>query len=84
MDDGGWISRSKSIRISTVSFTKLEVEILANILKQNFNLHFTVQKLSHKDKKNQQYNLYLLRKDFLKFKDLVLPFMHKSMLYKLG
>ena len=84
IDDGGWVSTSKSIRISTVSFTKPEVVILADMLKQKFDLDFTVQKLSHKNKTINQYNLYLLRKDFFKFKTLVLPYMHKSILYKLG
>lgn len=84
IDDGGWISSSKSIRISTVSFKKSEVELLQYMLKVNFSLSFTVQKLSHTDKTKDQYNLYLLKEDFPKFKELVLPYIHKSMLYKLG
>jgi hypothetical protein len=45
--------------------------MLANMLKMKFDLNFTLQKLSNKNKTIEQYNLYLLRKDFLNFKNLV-------------
>jgi hypothetical protein len=40
------MSGSKSVRISTNNFTLEEVELLANMIKVNFGLDCTIQKLS--------------------------------------
>ena len=43
MDDGGWVSGSKSVRIATNNFTLQEVELLRDIFKVKFNLDCTIQ-----------------------------------------
>jgi hypothetical protein len=89
MDDGGWVSTSKSLRISVNAFTLKEVELLVNILKEKFELDCTIQKRS-KPKGNfnykykEKYNLYFLVKSVPLLRALVKPYMHPSMYYKLG
>jgi hypothetical protein len=46
MEDGGWVSGSKSVRISTNNFTLQEVELLGQMFKIKFDLDCTLQKLS--------------------------------------
>lgn len=53
-DDSGWVSTSKSLRISVNAFTLKEVELLVNILKEKFGLDCTIQKRS-KPKGNINY-----------------------------
>jgi LAGLIDADG DNA endonuclease family len=86
MDDGGWVSGSKSVRISTNNFTFQEVELLRNIFKTKFDLDCTVQLLS-KGKENtckDKYSIYFKVISLPKLRELVLPFMVPSMIYKLG
>lgn len=45
MDDGGWVSGSKSVRIATNNFTLQEVQLLRDIFKTNFDLDCTIQLL---------------------------------------
>jgi len=42
MDEGGWESGSKSVRISTNKITLQEVELLRDIFKAKFNLDCTI------------------------------------------
>ena len=48
MDDGGWVSGSKSVRIATNNFTLQEVELLRDVFKAKFNLYCTIQLLTKK------------------------------------
>ena len=48
MDDGGWVSGSKSVIISTNNFTIQEVELLRDMFKTKFDLDCTIQMLSKK------------------------------------
>lgn len=85
MDDGGWVAGSKSVIISTSNFTLEEVELLAQIFKTKFGLDCTVQKLSKtKNPSKDKYSLYIKVASLPRLKELVLPYMHPSMLYKLG
>ena len=62
------------------------MELLAQIFKTKFGLDCTVQKLS-KSKENpskDKYSLYIKVASLPRLKELVLPYMHPSMLYKLG
>lgn len=86
LDDGGWVSGSKSVRISTNNFTFQEVELMRNIFKTKFDLDCTVQLLS-KGKENtskDKYSIYFKVISLPKLRELVLPFMIPSMKYKLG
>lgn len=80
MDDGNYHIRAKSITIATHAFKKEEVELLKTVLKQNFDLDFTIQTI----KKTKQYYLYLGAQNVPKFRTVVQPFIIPFMLYKLG
>ena len=78
MDDGG-ITNS-GIRIATNSFKLKEVELLNDVLKSKYNLETTIQKIWIKD----QYSIYIKKQSIPNLRNIVLPFIHSSMLYKLG
>ena len=78
MDDGCWTHYG--IRIATNSFQFKEIEILRKALKSKYNLETTIQKLSNKN----LYSLYIKKESVNDIRDLLLPYMHSSMLYKLG
>lgn len=86
MDDGCWLPYSKSVRIATNCFTKEEVELLISMLDTKFGLNCTIQLLSKKggNSPKDKYSIYIRASSFPKLKELVLPYMHSSMLYKLG
>lgn len=73
MDDG--CKYNNSILIATDSFDRKDLEFCCTVLKKKFDLNFRISK------KNR---LYLLRKDYTVFYNLVIPYMHASMLYKLS
>lgn len=77
MDDG--YKQSSSLVLCTDSFTKKEVELLINVLKTKFDLDCT---LYLKNKVKGTYRIYIRSKSMDKFKSLVLPYFHESMLYK--
>lgn len=86
MDDGGWVSGSKSVRIATNNFTLQEVELLRKTFKTKFNLDCTIQLLTKKggNTPKDKYSLYIKVSSLPRLRELVLPYMHSSMLYKLG
>jgi len=86
MDNGGWLSGSKSVRISTNKFTLQEVELLRDTFKAKFNLDCTIQLLTKKggNTPKDKYSLYIKVSSLPRLRELVLPYMHSSMLYKLG
>lgn len=73
MDDG-YVTKNSCI-FSTCSFSIEEQQLLASILEEKFSLHFVVGKHDN--------SLYLLAKDFPKFKELVSKYIIPSMQYKL-
>ena len=78
MDDGAWTN--VGVRIATNSFTLKEVELLSDVLKSKYNLETTIQKIWIKD----QYSIYITKQSIPNLRNIVGPFMHSSMLYKLG
>lgn len=76
MDDGN--KTGTGFRLNTQSFSKDENLLLIKILKDNFDLDCTLNTNS-----KNQHRIYILTKSMNKFKDLVSPYFHKSMLYKL-
>jgi LAGLIDADG DNA endonuclease family/Cytochrome C oxidase subunit II, transmembrane domain len=78
MDDGGWTKYG--VRIATNSFTLIEVKYLVSILKTKFDLNCTIQKIKTID----QYSIYIKAESMNNLRKLILPYMHKSMYYKLG
>ena len=78
MDDGGWTN--SGIRIATNSYELKEVELLNDVLKSKYNLETTIQKIWIKD----QYSIYIKKQSVPNLRNIVEPFIHSSMLYKLG
>lgn len=73
MDDGS--HHGQSISISTNCFSEEELLILIEFFSSRFNLTFHI---------NSNRAIYLLKKDFEHFKQLVLPHMRQELLYKLS
>ena len=86
MDDGCWVSGSKSVRIATNNFTSEEVDLFRNMLETKFDLHSTKQLLFKKggNTPKDKYSVYFKVSSLPKLRELVLPYMCPSMKYKLG
>lgn len=78
MDDGGLAK--PGLRLATNSFTFEEVKLLHNMLTIKFNLGCTIQHLNSIDRQS----IYIKGSSITKLKELVLPYVHTSMHYKLG
>ena len=78
MDDGGAPLRSKGLRLHTHNFTEKEVDLLINALTIKFNLKCS------KQKNNNKFIIYISSKSMNILRELVLPHMHNSMLYKIN
>ncbi len=78
MDDGSWTNYG--IRIASNSFKLKEVELLQDILKSKYNLETTIQKIYILD----QYSIYIKKQSVDNLKNIVGPYIHFSMLHKLG
>jgi hypothetical protein len=76
MDDGS--KTGTGFRLNTQSYTKVENLLLIQILKDKFDLDCSL----HLSGNNQQ-RIYIKTRSMLKFKDLVSPYFHESMMYKL-
>ena len=68
----------KGLYICTDCFTFTDVQRLTSYLTETYNLRCSI----HKAQGN--YRIYILAKSVQTVRDLVLPYMHPSMLYKLG
>jgi hypothetical protein len=77
MEDGGKVN--KSLKLSTNSFTYSECLFLSKVLLDNFDLKSSVQSA---DVKNQ-YIIYILNESINDLRNIVLPYIHSSMKYKL-
>ena len=78
MDDGG--KASSGLKIATNSFSLDEVENLANILRKKYNLKTSVIKTGTLN----QYNLYISKKSMKDLVEIIRPYLHTSMYYKLN
>jgi DNA-binding CsgD family transcriptional regulator len=72
MDDGARIR--KTITLSTNCFSIKELKIFKNFCKKRFGLEFTIYK---------SHVLYLPTKHINHFKELVLPYIHPTLMYKI-
>lgn len=77
MQDGSR-GTSKGLYLCTDSFTYADVERLTHYLMDRYNLKCSIHKAGG------NHRIYILAKYVDTVKNLILPFMHKSMLYKLG
>lgn len=78
MDDGGWTKYG--VRIATNSFELREVEFLIKVIKNKFNLDCSIQCLKDIDR----YHIYIKSSSILTLRKLIVPFLHFSLLYKVG
>lgn len=76
MDDGGKSVYNQTI-IHTRSFKKEDVEYLQKVLNKNFELITRLE-----EKTQDQWVIYIPVRQKIKLIDIVGPYMHKSMLYK--
>lgn len=81
MDDGSKTIHGQT-KIHTESFTKTEVEFIQSVLKQKFNLNTRIEQRD-KNKRKDQWIIYIQVTQDILLKDIVGPYMHKSMLYKI-
>jgi hypothetical protein len=77
MQDGSR-GTSRGLYICTDSFTLNEVKHLVDYLKNNYKLKCSIHKA------NKKYRIYILAKSVKTVRNIILPYMHDSMLYKLG
>ena len=79
MDDGNKVNNNNFI-FNTNSYTFKEVELLSTVLKEKFNLDCSIQR---HNKNKEQFRIYIKSKSIVHFKNLVSPYFHESMLYKI-
>lgn len=76
LENGGLI-------LCTDSFKLKDVCLLIAILHYNFDLDCTLRKIKNNSKGTAQYRIYIKRNSMDKLRNLVIPYMHTSFLYKL-
>lgn len=88
MINGWWTKQGKHIKFCTDNFTKEDVEFLQNIKKNKFNINTTTHYAGIYDKegkiKYNQYRIYIKADSMFKLIELITPYIHTSMLYKLN
>jgi hypothetical protein len=78
MDDGT-LYKNKGLKFCTNSFTLKEVQYLASLLEKKYFFKTSI----HKTGVINQYNLYIPKSSLINLTDLVKPYIHPSMYYKL-
>lgn len=76
MDDG-----SKRGIFATNSFSYNEIQLLQRMFYEKYNITSTIK--TQYNNNNKQFLLQINNKDLRKFEDLIRPYMHQSMMYKL-
>ena len=79
MGDGYYNNRDTSTLLCTDSFSIQDIVILMNVLLIRYNISSTIQ---YSGKKYPR--IHIRKKSMPKLQKIVLPYMHESMLYKLG
>jgi hypothetical protein len=78
MDDGSIKSReSKGVIFNTHSFIKSDIELLINCLNSRFNFEAGLRK------QKDGYQIYISGRSYERFLEIVEPYIHKSMRYKI-
>nr|UKQ56119.1 LAGLIDADG homing endonuclease [Taiwanofungus camphoratus]WRO45232.1 LAGLIDADG homing endonuclease [Taiwanofungus sp. YW-2023a] len=78
MDEGGKFSGG--LKIATNNFTYYEVEILSQILRKKYNLKTSIIKTGAIN----QYNIYISKSSMNDLIEIIRPYLHTSMYYKLN
>lgn len=82
ISDDATLHKNRGLRFCTHNFTLDECKKLQNILSNKYNLKSSLIKIT--GTYPQQYNIYIHKSSMDDLRSIVLPFMHSSMLYKLG
>lgn len=80
MMDDGTSFKNKGFKFSTNSFTLKEIHYLSSVLKKKYNIETTI----HKSGLNNQYNIYVPKASFMVLREIVKPYIHPTMLYKIN
>jgi len=80
MDDGAKVS--SGIKLLTNNFELTEVIILCNIFTNKYNIVASPNRAG--DKNKEQYVIYIHKESMKKLSNIVLPYIHPSMKYKLN
>lgn len=78
MDDGAKVSAGLKLCLNSFSYS--DVEKLASILRNKYELKTSIKKTGRLD----QYNIYIGKSSMQLLFDIVKPYLHKSMYYKFG
>jgi ubiquinol-cytochrome c reductase cytochrome b subunit len=78
MDDGGKVS--SGLKLATNSFSYSDCLLLVKVLYDNFNIKASVQSAG----KDNQYHIYIWKDSIPLLREIVLPYVHSSMKYKLS
>lgn len=78
MDDGGKLG--KGLKLQTNSFSYSDCLFLIKVLNDNFNIKSNVQKAGVPN----QYHIYIWKESMPLVREIVLPYIHPSMKYKLN
>lgn len=78
MDDGGKVGQG--LKLSTNSFSYSDCNLLVEVLYKKFNVKASVQSTGVYN----QYNIYIWKESMPLLREIVLPYVHSSMKYKLG
>ena len=79
MGDGNYLKERNIIRIYTNSYIQSDVISLSNIMKENLSIN---SKVIHD--RNNQYIIVIEKDNIDLIRKIILPYIHPSMLYKLG
>lgn len=79
MDDGTSL-KNKGFKFSTNSFTLKEIQYLALVLKNKYNLDSSI----HKSGLNHEYNIYIPKSSLKDLIKIVSPHFHPTMYYKIS
>lgn len=78
MDDGGKLGQG--LKLATNSFSYSDCLFLIKVLNDNFNIKSTVQKAGVPN----QYHIYIWKESMPLLREIILPYIHPSMKYKLN
>jgi ubiquinol-cytochrome c reductase cytochrome b subunit len=78
MDNGGKVSQG--LKLATNSFSYSDCLFLMKVINDNFNLKSTVQKTGV----TNQYHIYIWKESMPLLREIVLPYIHPSIKYKLN
>lgn len=81
MDDGT-LHKDRGLRFCTHNFLLCECKALQIILKDKYDIDTTLHKI--RSTVPLQYNIYVLKSSMDKLRMVVKPFMHPTMIYKIG